>query len=231
LLIPAVLTGVLVDPLTPAVPAVPVAPTWPDAADVLPLMLPAVLGVWLEVLLEGYWLLVALLDVCGGVLLVELDGYWLDGVVLGFEVAVPLMLPVVPAFELELLGLVAVLEEVAVPLCSVELCGMVLAELELCGLLLEDELEGEVVAVELEPDGVVLLVAVALPIGAFADALVPAPLAFTEILSLTLVTPGTALATSFAFLRSALEATLPSRTTTPFFTFACTPLRAGSAAS
>ena len=54
LLIPAVLTGVLAVPLTPAVP---------EAAVVLPLMLPAVLGAWVDVLVDGVWLLVALLEV------------------------------------------------------------------------------------------------------------------------------------------------------------------------
>lgn len=48
---PAVLTGVLA------------APVVPEAAVVLPLMLPAVLGAWLDVLLDGVWLLVALLEV------------------------------------------------------------------------------------------------------------------------------------------------------------------------
>lgn len=51
LLMPAVLTGVLA------------APVVPEAAVVLPLMLPAVLGAWLDVLLDGVWLLVALLEV------------------------------------------------------------------------------------------------------------------------------------------------------------------------
>ena len=54
-------------------------------------------------------------------LLVELDGYWLDGVVLGFEVEVPLM-PLVPVVELELL-------EVLAGFCSAELEGVVLEEL------------------------------------------------------------------------------------------------------
>ena len=165
-------------------------------------------------------------------LLVELDGYWLDGVVLGFEVDVPLM-PLVPVVELDVL-------EVPDALGSAELEGVVLDELgyelELCGLVLvelcaADELEGDVVAVEVELDGLELLEETAVPDEVFAEALVPAPFALTAILSFTLVTPGTAFATSFAFLRSALEATEPSRVTTPFFTLACTPLRAGSAAS
>src|SRR5690242_11692597 len=115
---PAVLTGVLVVPLTPAVPDVPVAPTWPEVpACVFPLMLPAVLGVWLEVLVEGYWLELALLDVCGVVVLVALDGYC------EVELAVPLMLPLVPAFELDVLGVlsvVLVVEEEVVVVCSLE---------------------------------------------------------------------------------------------------------------
>lgn len=163
-------------------------------------------------------------------LLVELDGYWLDGVVLGFEVAVPLM-PVVPVLELEVLP--TLLEPVA--FCSAELEGVVLEELgyelELCEDCAEDELEGDVLAVEVELDGLEVLDEVAVPDDVFAEALVPAPFALTAILSLTLVTPGTAFATSLAFLRSAFDATVPSSVTTPFFTFACTPLRAGSAAS
>jgi hypothetical protein len=168
------------------------------------------------------------------VLLVELDGYWLEGVVLGFEVAVPLM-PLVPVVELEVL-------EVPAAFCSAELDGVVLEELgyelELCGLELvevelwvEDELDGYALAFEEELDGLELLDEAAVPDEVFAEALVPAPFALTETCSLTLVTPGTALATSLAFLRSAFEATVPSRVTTPFFTLACTPLRAGSAAS
>ncbi len=139
---PAVFTGVLVVPLTPAVPAVPVVPAWADApAWVLPLMLPAVLGVWLEVLLEGYWLELALLDVCGGVVLLGLDG---DCDVDGVEAAVPLIPLLVPAVELDVLGVVLLVALLWV--CSAELDGLVLEELgyalELWGLLLEEELEG-----------------------------------------------------------------------------------------
>jgi len=172
------------------------------------------------------------------VLLVELDGDWLDGVVLGFEVDVPLM-PVVPLVELEVLELpIAPVELEGV--CSAELEGVVLDEdgyeLELCGFVLVelcalDELDGDVPAVEVELDGLELLEEVAVPDDVFADALVPAPFALTVTCSFTLVTPGTAFATSLAFLRSAFEATVPSSVTTPFFTLACTPLRAGSAAS
>ena len=93
------------------------------------------------------------------------------------------------------------------------------------------DLEGEDVAVELEVDGLVLLLAVVLPAGLVADALVPVAEELTWILSLTLVTPGTDLARSFAFLRSALEATVPSRCATPFCTLTCTLLSEGSAAS
>ncbi len=194
-------------------------------------MLPAVLGVWLEVLLDGYWLELALLEVCGGVVLLELDGYCeLDG----FEVAVLLLMPgLVPAFELDVLGLVLLVA--LLWLCSDELDGLVLEELgyalELCGLLLvEDELEGSVVALELALDGLLLLVEIAVPDCDVADALVPAP-DETVTLSFTLVTPGTDFAMSFAFLRSALEATEPFSVTTPFFAVACTPLNAGSAAN
>ena len=201
---PAVLTGVLVVPLTPAVPAVPVDPAWPEvSAWVLPLMLPAVLGVWLEVLVVGVWLEPAVLEVCGGVVLVELEGYC---EVDGFEVAVPLMLPLVPVVELD----VAVLEVLG--FCSAELDGVVLEELgyelELCGLVLAEEPDGDDVAVEV--DGLVLLVALVVPLGLVAEALVP-PDALTVIFSFTLVTPGTDFASSFAFLRSAFEATVPSR--------------------
>ncbi|HZU42773.1 MAG TPA: hypothetical protein VE994_08885 [Terriglobales bacterium] len=166
-------------------------------------------------------------------LLVELDGYWLDGVVLGFDVAAAPLMPLVPVVELDVL-------EVPAAFCSAELEGVVLEELgyelELCGLVLvelcaEVELEGDVVAVEVELDGLELLEDIAVPDDVFADALVPAPFALTETCSLTLVTPGTALATSLAFLRSAFDGTVPSSVTTPFFTLACTPLRAGSAAS
>lgn len=87
-------------------------------------MLPAVLGVWLEVLVEGDWLELALLEVCGGVVLVELEGYCeLDWV----EVAVLLMPVLVPALELEVLG--AVLLVALLWLCSAELDGLVLEEL------------------------------------------------------------------------------------------------------
>jgi len=182
-------------------------------------MLPAVLGVSLEVLVEGYWLELALPDVCGVVVLVALDGYC------EVELAVPLMLPLVPAFELDVLGVasvVLVVEEVVV-VCSLEVDGLVLEELgyelEACGLLLLDELEdGFVVALEVELDGLVLLVDVLMPEGLVAEALVP-PDDDTEILSFTRVTPGTDFATSLAFLRSAFEATVPSRCTTPFCTF------------
>ena len=186
-------------------------------------MLPAVLGVWLDVLVEGYWLELALLEVCGVVvlvcgveLLVALDGYC------ELEV-VPLMFPLVPAVELEVLGVCSVVldvEEVVV-VCS-ELDGVVLEEEELgyeldaCGLLLDELVDGFVVALELELDGLMLLVEVVLPDGLVAEALVP--VLETVILSFTLVTPGTDFATSFAFLRSALEATVPSRCTTPFCT-------------
>lgn len=87
------------------------------------------------------------------------------------------------------------------------------------------------VAVELAPDGLLVLLEIAVPDGEEAEALVPAPEELTEILSFTLVTPGTDFAMSFAFLRSVLEATEPFRVTTPFFAVACTPLREGSAAS
>jgi hypothetical protein len=182
-------------------------------------MLPAVLGVWLDVLVEGDWLELALLEVCGVELLVALDGYC------ELE-AVPLMFPLVPAFELEVLGVCSVVLEVeeVVVVCSLELDGVVLEEeeelgyeLEACGLLLLDELvDGFVVALELELDGLMLLVEVVVPDGLVAEALVP--VLETVILSFTLVTPGTDFATSFAFLRSALEATVPSRCTTPFCT-------------
>ncbi len=87
------------------------------------------------------------------------------------------------------------------------------------------------VAVELAPDGLLVLLEIAVPEGEVADALVPAPEELTEILSFTLLTPGTDFATSFAFLRSALDATEPFSVTTPFFAVACTPLSEGSAAS
>lgn len=120
MLIPAVLTGVL--EAEPAAPICPLLlPAW-----VFPLMLPAVLGLWLEVLVEGVWLELALLEVCGGVLLVELEGYCeLDGL----EVAVPLMLPLVPAAELDVLGLVPIVLEEPLGFCSAELDGLVLEEL------------------------------------------------------------------------------------------------------
>lgn len=113
------LTGVL--EAEPAAPICPLLlPAW-----VFPLMLPAVLGLWLEVLVEGYWLELALLEVCGGVL-VELDGACeLDE----FEVAVPLMLPLVPAAELDVLGLVPIVLEEPLGFCSAELDGLVLEEL------------------------------------------------------------------------------------------------------
>jgi len=167
------------------------------------------------------------------VLLVELDGYWLEGVVLGFDVAAVPLMPLVPVVELDVL-------DVPAAFCSAELEGVVLEELgyelELCGFVLvelcaDEELEGDVVAVEVELDGLELLEDIAVPDEVFAEALVPAPFELTETCSLTLVTPGTALATSLAFLRSAFDGTVPSSVTTPFFTLACTPLRAGSAAS
>ncbi len=148
-------------------------------------------------------------------------------------------MPVVPLVELDVLELPVAPVEVD-GVCSAELEGVVLDEdgyeLELCGLLLvelcaEVEVEGDVLAVEVELDGLELLDEIAVPDEVFAEALVPAPFALTVTCSFTLVTPGTAFATSLAFLRSAFEATVPSSVTTPFFTLACTPLRAGSAAS